>query len=514
LTRLRKIEVTLKSSCLIRNSHKIPRAKGTMSSSNPNSTKRKFNALLNSIGSSASSLDSDRAKQRRLSNDASTLRTPSAPTLDSSEKLSSLKRTIMEFSRPAGSARVRKPLATAEDPGPKPTYIPTDREEFLKRLSSYRNISDWRTKPDRIDEVAWAKKGWVCQGHERVRCVTCNIEIMVKLTREDREGSPASVMGEEKDIRMYSYYFNIYVSTTANLRIQAQALVDKYAELLSTAHDASCPWRHRGCDDSILKQPIYNIPKTFESLRRRYDSFLAMADKLPEHRVFELPEHYDLEALVEHIPESIIPKSSPNTVPTPAGDAAKENSTTIPAPSYSVNLSALTLSLFGFTTRPTHAPKLGAAECPICFRTIGLWMYKPQTKRQPDGTEITKPATKSTLDPRENHRQYCPWVNAATQNPDARSMEAKPIWGILKELLERESRVAQVAEARERKGGAERPTTATEMPEASPAPANLANDAEYEKRRDEEDKIRWSRLRKVKSLFESKSKKIHRAKPH
>lgn len=87
--------------------------------------------------------------------------------------------------RAAGLATRRSPGFPNDGKENKPSYLPSDREAFLKRLETYRNISDWMPKPDSVNEVEWAKRGWVCTKAERVRCVTCNVEIMVKLNKQD-----------------------------------------------------------------------------------------------------------------------------------------------------------------------------------------------------------------------------------------------------------------------------------------------------------------------------------------
>lgn len=87
------------------------------------------------------------------------------------------------------SASVAHP-ATSTEP---PKYAPWDRVEFLKRLKSFSNLTDWTPKPARVNEVEWAKRGWVCQKSERVRCCLCNVEILVKLNRKEVDGKEEPV---------------------------------------------------------------------------------------------------------------------------------------------------------------------------------------------------------------------------------------------------------------------------------------------------------------------------------
>ena len=82
-----------------------------------------------------------------------------------------------------------------------------DRVAFLKRLKSYSNLTDWTPKPARVNEVEWAKRGWVCQRMERVRCCLCNVEILVKLNSKEVDGKEEPVYIAQ-NIGMPSCCFN------------------------------------------------------------------------------------------------------------------------------------------------------------------------------------------------------------------------------------------------------------------------------------------------------------------
>ncbi|KFY08977.1 hypothetical protein V492_05732 [Pseudogymnoascus sp. VKM F-4246] len=430
------------------------------SDSDMNNTKRKFNALLNSIGTSSSDDLTRTTKQARTSYDALPRSSTSSPNLSTSSRTAAVARmskTDLKFAKARGT----------DDPLTKPSFLPGDRDDFLERLATFRNLTDWMPKPPKVNEVAWAKRGWACQRLERVRCVTCSVEIMVKLNKqEDENGKLIKFAGMESDIE--------------------QALVDKYAELMITSHDTQCPWRKRGCDDSIFKQPIYPITTTFQSLKARYDSLLPMAALLPSESVFNLPPSYDLDAIIAQLPPSF---------------------QTSPSPEVPINRVALLLALFGFTARPAHVPKLGSVDCHVCFRTVGLWLYRPKTTKGADGSPgPERAAAMAALNPLECHKEYCPWVNARSQNGNAAG--GKPIWAILGEAVGREYKTRKQEEAgKGEKGpvvGAEETHVETE--------GEAGDDGEFEKLRDEKDKERWARLRKVKSLFEGKGKKVTKTK--
>ncbi len=75
-----------------------------------------------------------------------------------------------------------------------PKYAPWDRVAFLKRLESFKSVTDWTPKPKTVNEVEWAKRGWVCRGQERVYCELCNMEILVKLNIKELDGVESKVL--------------------------------------------------------------------------------------------------------------------------------------------------------------------------------------------------------------------------------------------------------------------------------------------------------------------------------
>lgn len=73
-------------------------------------------------------------------------------------------------------------------------FAPSDRNELLKRLSSFQEITDWTPKPDAVNEIEWAKRGWACQGKDRVRCTLCSKELVVKLSKREVDGKEVPVL--------------------------------------------------------------------------------------------------------------------------------------------------------------------------------------------------------------------------------------------------------------------------------------------------------------------------------
>jgi hypothetical protein len=102
------------------------------------------------------------------------------------------------------------------------TYSPWDRDAFLERLSSFRFVDKWTAKPADVNEVAWARRGWVCCDKNRVRCNTCRKEVLVKVELDD----------EQTDA--------------------GRAVVEHYKGMVVDEHDESCLWRRRGCDGEFV----------------------------------------------------------------------------------------------------------------------------------------------------------------------------------------------------------------------------------------------------------------------
>ena len=131
-------------------------------------------------------------------------------------------------SSPAPGSTVQSSPVTKLQP---PKYCPGDREQLVRRLATFQELTDWTPKPDRVNEIEWAKRGWVCQGKERVKCTLCNNELAVKLNRKEVDGKEIPVL------------------IAADI---AESVVDQYAELIITSHRQDCLWRKKGCDGEYL----------------------------------------------------------------------------------------------------------------------------------------------------------------------------------------------------------------------------------------------------------------------
>lgn len=125
-----------------------------------------------------------------------------------------------------------------------PNFAPWDREQFLERLKTYRHVDKWMGKPESINEVQWAKRGWSCVGKERVGCVEgCGKEVVITLesVREEKQHTEETQDTEKRQ--------SDEEEDEDEWREKAQEqLVDKYTEMIVTSHDGGCLWRRKGCD--------------------------------------------------------------------------------------------------------------------------------------------------------------------------------------------------------------------------------------------------------------------------
>ncbi|KAM0259340.1 hypothetical protein ACHAQJ_003372 [Trichoderma viride] len=405
-------------------------------------------------------------KRRRLGFPDST-----APRLENSVSpgLSSLASSIRRTVSDATTPKVRRDGSAR--------YSPGDREELLKRLATFQEFTDWTPKPDKINEVEWAKRGWVCQGKERVRCLLCHKELVVKLKKEAGENEADALTSAEVEA----------------------ALVDKYAEMIVSSHQSDCLWKRRGCDDSLLRLSFMSSKGAIESLKKRYEELCSRQAFLPYEFNLHLPEDMNLDdAITQLSPEFFTNEKSPTSTP---------------------NRPALALALLGWqgltNTRIGAVPN--TASCHTCQRRLGLWMFK--SKQVDESGKVIVPAPMDYLDPEREHRFFCPWKNATaqsrghtTQSNDTADM---PAWKILLQSIKNESDLKRVYEGRARSPSKPSAATGPSTPLKTPArrtgghtpqvSTDLSiNEEDDDATRDAKDKERWARLRKVKSLFDTK----------
>ncbi|KAI1366948.1 zf-C3HC-domain-containing protein [Xylaria arbuscula] len=415
-----------------------------------------------------------------------------------------LKKWTATTTSTTSTSRVQK--ETRNEP---PRYCPSDRDQLIKRLATFQELTEWTPKPDKVNEIEWAKRGWVCQGGERVRCTLCHKELVVKINTKTVDGKQVPVVvGSDVE----------------------QGLAKRYSELIIEAHEEDCLWRRHGCDDSLLRLPLAVPQAALASLRERYDDLCTRPSFLPYFFNLRLPQTLDLKAVHAQLPPTFFTKPPPPpTNPSTPSDVA------------------LALALTGWQglTNPRIGAVPNSATCATCLRRLGLWMFRSKEVDEATG-EVLVPAPMDHLDPVREHRFFCPWRNAAVQqNPGSKTKDkdnnnkAMPGWEILAQTLKNSAYLRQQAEKSAHRtnpfhraaaslpgtpsrGGSKNwrdhfetqtPTTHGKeipaTPEKPMAGTMMGHEEEEEDlaARDAKDKERWAKLRRVKSLFDTKGRK-------
>ncbi|KAJ5548233.1 hypothetical protein N7513_005467 [Penicillium frequentans] len=388
---------------------------------------------------------------------------------DNSDPIS-VRNSILKLSRP--TSRTSSSSSTK-----RPTFLPWDRDAFLERLETFRRVDRWTSKPAPINEVQWAKRGWICSDNMRVSCVSgCGGSAVVKLPDEidELDGYDEEKVQERKEVRA--------------------RLVDEYAKQLSEAHGENCPWRNKGCDATIQHLQLANTDAAIAKLHDRYVNIVKLGDKLPSENVIETPEGFNLDDLIKLLPVEWFKGSETASEETNSQTEANgEDVAPAPQPpaepSKQVNRTALALAFFGWDSVADGAA--GLVGCKACFRRLGLWMYKP--KENGDVTVYT------SLDVASEHMEYCPWIDGVSQSGSGRPNEKvdslRSGWQVVAEAckVKHRRRLRSVASM---DTISSRPSTP--LPESAP-------DEEDEESRKTADREWWAKIRRIRQSLTSKS---------
>ncbi len=216
------------------------------------------------------------------------------------------------------------------------------------------------------------------------------------------------------------------------------------------------------------------------------------------------PDSVQLDQLIELLPKDFAQAQ----VQAPAADDSMTIETVAPP---GINKDALTLALFGWEAEAGHIK--GLVACNACFRRLGLWLFLDQPRSssptakddddpQDDGPSVT------ALDVVNEHRDYCPWINAASQNGNA--LKRKPVnggeekagWEILLRVLSTAHHFrVQPATVRTHSISVDQ-LEAQGKEDARPASSSTADTRTEENARDKE---RWAKLKNLKKAFDVKS---------
>ncbi|OGE49301.1 hypothetical protein PENARI_c022G05971 [Penicillium arizonense] len=394
-------------------------------------------------------------------------------------ELASVRNSIQKISRPAN----RTSSASSASSNKRPTFVPWDRERFLERLETFRRVDRWTSKPAPINEVQWAKHGWICTDSKRVTCVSeCGGAVVIKLPDEidELDGFDSEKVRERNEVRA--------------------TLVDQYAKMLVESHGESCPWRQKSCDATIQHLPLTNCDVALSGLHDRYMNNLKMGDKLPADDVFQTLQEPNLDDIAKLLPDDWFKEAAqpaePAAAPTTEGQApssenqesSESNRSSADAPR-SVNRAALALALFGWDTASDGAA--GLVGCGACFRRLGLWMYKPK-----DNGEVT---VYTSLDVASEHMEYCPWINKVAQSGTGRANEK------VERLRAGWELVAEAVKVTNRRRMRFTRSSETLWP-ATPAEEHPLEDEDPEAKK-KADSEWWTKIQRVRQILKSRTPK-------
>lgn len=162
--------------------------------------KRKFHRVLESISKPLSGDDTTRTPSGQRSRHISELPVKKARLSGAADSQSSPRRD------PSLKASLSSQRNLSSSTLSRPSFVPWDRERFLERLETFRRVDRWSPKPSAINEVQWAKRGWICTDLMRVTCVgDCGGSVVVKLPDEidELDGYDSEKVQTRKEVRMY-----------------------------------------------------------------------------------------------------------------------------------------------------------------------------------------------------------------------------------------------------------------------------------------------------------------------
>ena len=373
-----------------------------------------------------------------------------------------------------------------------PHFSPWSHETFLQRLQTFASVTQWHPKPDAVNEVEWAKRGWQCVEVNTVGCRGgCGKRVVVRLDPLERKRIAAVesevAYGDNEDAAE-----DLEQDSEDDLDTQFEvALVAKYKDLILDGHGESCLWRKAGCKDDIYRLPVVRTSIWQTDVKSRYQALLSTSDSITNITLKTPDAEPSTSILLRDLPTHIL--ASPS-----------ERSET--------QHRALTLALTGWTAQ--NESRTPILSCAACFQRLGLWLYQPEYVRPPSSHSDLEDEDRNdshVLDPVEMHREHCPWRNGTNQAATG-EYKGQPAWKILWSVV---GRYADEQRRRSRVGIVVHETVSRAATPVGEEEAEQEADREDEEvdqpqmSREEIqrlDKERTTKLRKLKRMFSVKKK--------
>jgi hypothetical protein len=378
-------------------------------------SKRKFHKLLDSIttasntsqqrdnasgGANANTtltprekleLASERARKRlRASTSSTSLSTTLRPSYNRITNTSTI-------SLPRNMSSPKLASDEANDDKHIPNFAPWSQETFLARMKTFSKVSDWHPKPEVINEVHWAKRGWSCVDVNTVACKGgCERRVVVKLSTMGKKKSLA------KEAEASAAVDNAEDDEEVDEAELEQALAERYQDEIVNGHSKTCLWRKGACKDDIYRLSLVRPIVWKSQLHDAYISLLSVAQSIKDIAIKSAvnadSSFLAYERLASELPTDVIPSSD-----------AEE----------SLKSRILEIALHGWRGSIEHRTEL--LNCETCFQRVGLWLFQPgyrPGKTNNTSTEDDDPEDDGgdmRVDMVGMHREHCPWRNPASQ---------------------------------------------------------------------------------------------------
>ena len=196
-------------------------------------SKRKFYKLLDNLSTpklpeqtTPSATERPIKRNRMLDN-------PRRPDVGAGRPKTSVRAISSNFGTTITSSRKRAE-STVETIRQPAAYAPWSHDKFLERLKTFADVKTWSAKPEAVNEVVWAKRGWAVVGSDQVGCRACGKHLVVMLDKDDEDTEPESDSKESEDNKWW-------------MDDADRKLVERYKSLVVEGHSESCLWRNSGC---------------------------------------------------------------------------------------------------------------------------------------------------------------------------------------------------------------------------------------------------------------------------